>query len=107
MTYESTLSLLERHPDLVGIYVAGGGMEGAIEALREERAPGEVALVVNELTSHSAAALADGVLSMVIGTPLSALCVDLVSLMCDAVSGDRPVPGQAFLPPRIHMPEFD
>ena len=36
ITHEATLSLLQRHPDLVGLYVAGGGMEGAIAALREE-----------------------------------------------------------------------
>ena len=36
ITHEATLSLLRRHPDLVGLFVAGGGMEGAIAALREE-----------------------------------------------------------------------
>ena len=35
VTYEATLDLLSRRPDLRGIYVAGGGMEGAIAALRE------------------------------------------------------------------------
>ena len=32
------------------MYLAGGGMEGAISALREVRQPGQVSLVVNELT---------------------------------------------------------
>ena len=35
LTYETTLAMLARQPDLRGIYVAGGGMEGAIAALRE------------------------------------------------------------------------
>ena len=35
LTYETTLALLRKHPDLRGIYCAGGGMEGAIAALRE------------------------------------------------------------------------
>ena len=35
ITHEAIASLLARHPDLVGCYVAGGGIEGAIEALRE------------------------------------------------------------------------
>ena len=58
LTYEATLDLLNRHPDLRGIYCAGGGMEGAIAAVREARAPGEVALIVNELTPESRAARA-------------------------------------------------
>ena len=35
LTYEATLDLLARYPDLTGIYCAGGGMEGAIAALRQ------------------------------------------------------------------------
>jgi hypothetical protein len=85
LTYEATLDLLQRHPDLRGIYLAGGGMEGAIAALREVRAPGEVALIVNELTPESRAALQDRYVVMVISTPLAALCRDLMGLMRDAV----------------------
>ena len=39
IAHEATLDLLQRHPDIVGFYVAGGGMEGAISALREEAWP--------------------------------------------------------------------
>ena len=35
ITYETTHAILEKHRDLAGIYCAGGGMEGAIRALRE------------------------------------------------------------------------
>ncbi|MGH6861661.1 MAG: LacI family DNA-binding transcriptional regulator, partial [Phyllobacterium sp.] len=34
ITQEAMFELLHRHPDLAGCYVAGGGMEGAIAALR-------------------------------------------------------------------------
>jgi LacI family transcriptional regulator len=106
LTYEATLDLLGRHLDLRGIYVAGGGMEGAIAALREARAPGEVALVVNELTPESRAALSDRYLLMAIGTPLAALCRDLVALMAQAAAGDAAlISGQHFLEPRIILPE--
>ena len=107
LTYEATLDLLARHPDTVGIFVAGGGMEGAITALREEREPGEIALVVNELTPESRAGLADGYVTMVDATPLSLLCSDLLSLMADAVlhMGER-VPSQHFYEPQIFLPEF-
>jgi LacI family transcriptional regulator len=106
LTYEATLDLLSRHPDLRGIYCAGGGMEGAIAALREARAPGDVTLVVNEITPESRSALADRYVAMVIATPLERLCRDLVSLMVSAVeTGARPVPGQHFLRPDLYLPE--
>jgi LacI family transcriptional regulator len=106
LTYEATLDLLSRHPDLRGIYCAGGGMEGAIAAVREARAPGEVALVVNELTPESRAALIGRHVTMVIGTPLQRLCDDLVRLATEAVSdGMAPVQGQHFLPPDLYLPE--
>lgn len=106
LTYEATLDLLERHPDLRGIYCAGGGMEGAIAALREVRAPGDVAFVVNELTPESRAALISRHVTMVISTPLQRLCSDLVSVAADAVkSGLSTVGGQHFLLPDLYLPE--
>jgi LacI family transcriptional regulator len=106
LTYEATLDLLGRHPDLRGIYCAGGGMEGAIAALQELRPPAEVALVVNELTPESRSALISRHVTMVIGTPLSRLCADLVTLATDViVNGFPPVAGQHFLQPDLFLPE--
>jgi LacI family transcriptional regulator len=106
LTYEATLDLLGRHPDLRGIYCAGGGMEGAIAAIREMRAPGEVALIVNELTPESRAALTSRTVTMVISTPLQRLCSDLLALATDAVvNGPPPVAGQHFLQPDLYLPE--
>ena len=106
VTYEATLDLLNRHPDLRGIYVAGGGMEGAIAALREARPPGKIALVVNELTADSRKALIDRYVSMVIATPLRQLCQDLVDQMI-AAALDRPdnSTGQHYLTPTLYVPE--
>ncbi len=107
LTYEATLDLLERHPDLRGIYCAGGGMEGAIAALREARRPGEVALVVNEITPESRAALIDRYVVLVIATPLPRVCADLVGLACEAVRrGPTDLPGQHFLQPELYLPEL-
>lgn len=107
LTHEATLDLLSRHPDVVGIYVAAGGMEGAITALREDRKPGEVSLVVNELTDESRVALADGYVTAALGTPLSDLCAELVELMSQSVVDPQTgMVGQRFLEPFIHVPEF-
>lgn len=106
ITYEATLDLLNRHPDLRGIYCAGGGMEGAIAALREVRQPGEVTLIVNELTPESRAALISRHVAMAIATPLGRMCADLITLAAAAVrDGIAPVQGQHFLPPDLYLPE--
>ncbi|MDE1996142.1 MAG: LacI family DNA-binding transcriptional regulator [Rhizobiaceae bacterium] len=99
ITHEATLDLIKQHPDLVGFYVCGGGMEGAISAIREEGLAGKLAVVVNELTTESRAALADNVVTMVIGTPIRTLCNELLALMTASIAPDQDLaPGQTFLP---------
>ncbi|SMX38199.1 LacI family DNA-binding transcriptional regulator [Maliponia aquimaris] len=106
LTYETTLELLQRHPDLRGLYCAGGGMEGAIAALREVRAPGQVAMILHELIPESRAALADRYAEMAIATPLEKLCTDTVALMVEATRlQSPPTPGQHFLRPDLYLPE--
>ena len=106
LTYEATLDVLHRHRDLLGIYCAGGGMEGAIAALREVRQPGEVALVVSELTAESRKALANGYVTLAIGTPLAPLCRDLFETMTRAVlDGMSGAAAQHFLQPDLFLPE--
>jgi LacI family transcriptional regulator len=106
LTYEATLDLLARHPDLRGIYCAGGGMEGAIAALREVRQPGDVALIVNEVTPETRAGLQDRYITLVISTPLAVLCRDIVTLMSNAVlNGMSDVVGQHFLQPELYLAE--
>ncbi len=106
LTYEATLELVSRHPDLRGLYIAGGGMEGAIAALRETVRPQQITLIVNELTEDSRAALMDGYATMVISTPLGKLCRDLIEMMINGViNGSSNVPGQHFLQPSIYLPE--
>jgi LacI family transcriptional regulator len=106
LTYEATLDLLQRHPDLRGIYVAGGGMEGAIAAMREARNPGDVALVVNEITPESRAGLLDRYVNMVICTPLAQLCRELLlQAFATMEKGPSSVLGQHFLRPELYIPE--
>lgn len=106
ITHEATLSLLQKHPDLVGVYICGGGMEGAISALREENMAGRLLVVVNELTPESKAALADDIATMVISTPVPALATELIGRMTAAVDrGEGGVSDQTFLPFDIFTPE--
>ncbi|MET2829515.1 LacI family DNA-binding transcriptional regulator [Mesorhizobium shangrilense] len=106
ITHDAIIDLLERHPDLVGLYVAGGGMEGAVSALRQAKPAEMPAVICNEITAQSRAALADDILTMVISTPLAALCRELVALMGHALeAGAANAPGQTFLPFDIYLPE--
>ncbi|ACL62844.1 LacI family DNA-binding transcriptional regulator [Methylobacterium nodulans] len=106
LTCEATLGLLARHDDVVGIYVAGGGMEGAVAALREVRQPDDVACIVNELTPESTQGLLDRFVSIVMATPLPTLCSDLVAMMVHAIEhGMAEYPGQRFLPIELWTPE--
>ncbi|MCO6385380.1 LacI family DNA-binding transcriptional regulator [Oceanicola sp. 502str15] len=106
MTYEATASLLAREPNLRGMYVAGGGMEGAIAALRELRPPGKISLVVNEITDESRAALIDRYVCLAIATPLRDLCADAVGIMARLhLSNEWPAQSQMFYEPLLFSPE--
>ena len=106
LTYEATMTLLARQPDLRGIYVAGGGMEGAIAALRETGRSRDLACVVSALTQESRAGLAEGIVTMVIDTPLEKLCRALVSTMALAAQDRAKAVGtQLFLAPDLHLAE--
>lgn len=94
----ATLELLDRHPDLAGIYVAGGGIEGVLEALREQR-PAGLVTVCHDLTDITRQALNDDLVSMVLSHPLEWLSARLVDSM-SSVLRDKPArgPTQTILP---------
>lgn len=107
LTYEATVSLLRAHADLRGIYVAGGGMEGAIAALRDARTAGRVALIVSALTPDSRRGLAEGSVRLVMDTPLHDLCRELVARMAlCATTGLAPRGETHFFPPAVTIPEM-
>ncbi|MCX2721197.1 LacI family DNA-binding transcriptional regulator [Roseibium salinum] len=107
VTYEATLELLGRHKDMRGFYVAGGGMEGAIAALRElQRSEDEISVIVNELTPDTQLALQDHLITAVVATPLEQICRAAIDLMVSAIAhGPAETPGQMFLPFDLHVPE--
>lgn len=106
VTHEVLGALLRQHGDLVGCYVAGGGIEGAISALRLARPDPLPVLICNEITADTRAALADNLAVMAIATPLQPLCRELVALMAHSIEqGAANAPGQTFLPFDIFLPE--
>ena len=83
--YEGMKDLHKRHPDLAGVYVAGGGMEGVIEALRESGRGPDVVTVCNEMIPETRSALIDGTLDLVISTPVPLLAERTVEVMIKAM----------------------
>jgi LacI family transcriptional regulator len=103
MAYEATLALIDRHPDLVGLHLASGGVPGVVRALRERRDHDHhIVTVASELSPLHREALLDGVLDLIIATPKVAVADTAVRLLCEALDA----PGQAWSPRLVNLP-FD
>lgn len=85
LTYEVTLELLHKNPDLVVLYSAGGGIEGSIAALRDEAAGGDMSVVVNEIMPETISGMAEGLVTAVQATPLDDICRNLIVSMSGSV----------------------
>ncbi len=74
-------------PGLTGVYVAGGGVTGAIAAIRQHPRQGEVVLIGYQLMDATRAALLDRAMTLVIASPLERLCAALIDGMVRAALG--------------------
>jgi LacI family transcriptional regulator len=103
---EMTERLLRENPDLMGLFVAGGGISGALAALRENNSAGKIVTVGFQLMDNTRAALLDGFLTLVISYPLTRLSDEVISGMVKALntrSGSRTF--TSVLPFEIHTRE--
>lgn len=106
LTREALTGVMARHPDLVGVYCAGGGMEGAIAALREAGRGDSIACLVHELTPESRQALLERRISGVFQTPMRELCAELMLTVAHTIeNGMAENPGQRFVAPILWTPE--
>ena len=79
-----TEKLLSDHPDLAGLYISGGGISGALAALRASNKAGKMVVVGYDLTEVTRAALLDGTMTLVISHPLARLARDAIDGMIRA-----------------------
>jgi LacI family transcriptional regulator len=63
---EVTAQLLKEHPNLIGIYNAGGGTRGIIVALEKARRERDIVFIAHELTNHARKALIRGTVDAII-----------------------------------------
>lgn len=90
-TYESAAAgrelvegLLNDHPDLCGIFISGGGITGALAALRDTPKRDDFVAVGYELFDETRAALIDGTLNMVISHPIETFARETLSTLVKA-----------------------
>lgn len=82
---ELTERLLQEHADLVALYIAGGGISGALAALQGSDRAGKIVVVGHELMDVTRAALLDGRLTLVISHPLAQFADQAIAGMIKAV----------------------
>ena len=82
---EMTERLLRDNPDLRGLYVAGGGISGAVAALRSTGMAGKIALVGHDIFDVTREALLDGTMTVTIAHPLPRLADTVLAGMMSAV----------------------
>lgn len=99
---EATRELLHRHPDLQGLYIAGGGIEGVIEALNDT-AERHIATVCHDLTALTRQALIDSRVDVVLSHPREWMVQNLLAAMAETVRA-RPSggPRQIIVPLVLH-----
>ncbi|TMJ35143.1 MAG: substrate-binding domain-containing protein [Alphaproteobacteria bacterium] len=63
---EVTAQILKEHPNLIGLYNAGGGTRGIISALEKARRDRDIVFIAHELTDHARKALIKGTVDAII-----------------------------------------
>lgn len=103
---EVTEQMLETHPDMIGLFISGGGVSGAIAALKESGRAREIVAIGYDLTEVTRAALIDGTLNFLISHPLQSLAHEAIGAMIRAHEGGPDFPPQSIaLPFEIYTPE--
>lgn len=96
---EMTEKLLFEHPDLAGLYITGGGISGALTALRANGMAGRLVVVGYELMDITRTALIDGTLTLSIAHPLRKMADAAISGMMAALSSREDSGGQTSIIP--------
>ncbi len=91
--YRHARALLERHPDLVGLYNIGGAADGVGRALRESGRAGRVVFVAHGLTPDTRALLFDRTLDAVLTQSPQSVVHAAVRILANARDGCDPMAG--------------
>jgi LacI family transcriptional regulator len=87
------------------IYVAGGEIEGVVQALRERTDGRHVTVVAMDLLRETREAPTEGVVDLVIATPIVLVATSVVSAMLDRLDGNGREPNRSALPFDLYVSE--
>lgn len=103
---QATQALLHADPDLKGLYVAGGGIEGVVTTLRQNNRQ-DLFVLGHDLTATTRAALIDGTIDMLLSLPRREMAERTIAAMVDWLAEEHRPEGtrQFILPIDIYTPE--
>lgn len=87
---EMTERLVAEHPDMCGLFISGGGITGALAALRDANLPKDFVSVGYELMEPTRKGLIDGTLTLVISHPLKAFAGATIDGLAKAINAGHP-----------------
>jgi LacI family transcriptional regulator len=89
------MDLLQKHADLSGLYLAGGGALGVLQALRtfRERGSPTPVTVCHDLTPVTRQALQEGIVQAVLSHPLPEMAQATIELLAHALREQSASPG--------------
>jgi LacI family transcriptional regulator len=90
VSYQIVSDIMTRNSDLMGLFLAGGGQEGMVRAVRERGVGSALTIVCNELMPDTRTALIDGIVDMVLHTPLETISrktVEIMGMATGAIDG--------------------
>ncbi len=81
---EMTEKLLGEHPDLCGLFVSGGGITGALAALKDRPRRKDFVCVAYEIFDATRAGLIDGTITMTLSYPIRSFAREIIATMVKA-----------------------
>lgn len=90
LAYEATLELLRARPGLSGIYHCGGGVSGALQAIREAGLPRHLFYICHGRNATTQAALQDGIADLIIDNPIGDIARKITGVMARDILGKPP-----------------
>ncbi|MCR9122822.1 MAG: LacI family DNA-binding transcriptional regulator [Phyllobacteriaceae bacterium] len=97
--------LLAQHTDLCGIYSAGAGNQGLVQALKATGAGDRVTVIAHELTDCTRAALTDGTIDAVIAQNPGHIVRSALRVLKADVDGMETIPSQERIRTEIFLRE--
>jgi LacI family transcriptional regulator len=106
--YRLVRTLVDEAPDLIGIFVSGGGISGVLRAMRELPADrrADIKIVCRDMGNETRKGLTEGLITAALRHPLERVSDELIDIMIDRIGrASSPSIIQRIVPFEIVTPE--